>query len=225
MIGWLRIYRQLLNWEWYNDANAFRLFMHLLLTANYEPKRWQGIEIQSGQVVTGRKKLAKELGLSERNIRTSIERLKSTNEIAIKSTSKYSIITICKWEDYQGDGNSKRPTKRPATRPTGDQQTTTTKEIEEIKKNVSSKFDEFWNLYDKKTGKEKALKQWMGLTNNDILKILDHVPLYKISKPEKQYRKDPERYLKNRCWEDEVITPNPINETPHPQLSSIKKDY
>ena len=39
--------------------------------------------------------------MSEQSIRTSIEHLKSTNEITIKSTNKFSIITIENWGKYQ----------------------------------------------------------------------------------------------------------------------------
>lgn len=131
--GYIKIWRQLTSWEWYDDPNTLRVFLHLLLNASWAPNKWQGITLQPGQLVTGRKKLAAELKLSERKIRTSLTKLKSTSEIAIKTTSKYSIITICKWETYQPDEATKRPAKRPAERPTSDQQTTTTKEGKEYK--------------------------------------------------------------------------------------------
>jgi len=136
MEGWVRIYRSLLTWEWYDDPNTLRVFLHLLLSASWAPNKWQGITIQPGQLVTGRKKLAAELNLSERKIRTSLTKLKSTSEIAIETTSKYSIITICKWETYQPDEATKRPAKRPAESPTSDQQTTTTKEGKEYKEYI-----------------------------------------------------------------------------------------
>lgn len=134
--GYIKIWRQLTSWEWYDDPNTLRVFLHLLLNASWAPNKWQGITLQPGQLVTGRKKLAAELKLSERKIRTSLTKLKSTSEIAIKTTSKYSIITICKWETYQPDEATKRPAKRPAERPTSDQQTTTTKEGKEYKEYI-----------------------------------------------------------------------------------------
>jgi len=88
-------------WDWYDDHNTCRLFIHLLLSANHTAKSWKGELISCGEVITGRINLAKETGLSESQIRTSLEKLKSTNDIAIKTTNKYSVISIKNWNDYQ----------------------------------------------------------------------------------------------------------------------------
>lgn len=128
MTGWIKIHRVLLDWEWYTDPNTMRLFIHLLLNANNEPKKWKGIDLKPGELVIGRVQLAKDLKLSERKIRTSMERLKSTKEIAIKSTNKYSIVTICNWGSYQEMKTKQRPAVRPTAEPSSDQQTTTAKE-------------------------------------------------------------------------------------------------
>jgi hypothetical protein len=120
--------------------------LHLLLTANFKINRWQGIDILPGQLVTGRKALAKELKLSEREIRTSLTKLKTTSEIAIKTTNKFSIITICKWEDYQDTKSTERPAERPATGPASDQQTTTLKEGKERKEVKKDIYREFAHL-------------------------------------------------------------------------------
>ncbi len=105
MSGWIKVHRSLLKWEWYDDVNTWRLFMHLLLRANHEDKKWRGQTIKRGQILTGRKALSAETGLSEKTVRTSLKKLEMTNEVAIKSTSKYSIITITKWNDYQDRGH------------------------------------------------------------------------------------------------------------------------
>ena len=57
MSGWVKIHRQITEWEWYRDANTFRVFMHLLLSANYEDKRWRNIDVLRGQIITGRVEL------------------------------------------------------------------------------------------------------------------------------------------------------------------------
>lgn len=103
MAGYIKLHRKLLKWEWYSDPNTFRVFMHLLLTASYEENSFRGHKLKAGQVVCGRKQLAKDLGLSERSVRTALEHLKSTNEITIKTTNRFSIITIEKWAMYQSD--------------------------------------------------------------------------------------------------------------------------
>ena len=38
-----------------------------------------------------------------RQIRTAIDKLKSTNEITIDTTNRYSLVTIVNWNEYQSD--------------------------------------------------------------------------------------------------------------------------
>ncbi|MBQ8057075.1 MAG: hypothetical protein IJ275_01930, partial [Ruminococcus sp.] len=72
-----------------------------------------------GQLVTGRKKLSEALKMSEREVRTALNHLKSTNDITIRTTSKYSIITIVNYEELQVSTNSLT-----INQPTSNQQST-----------------------------------------------------------------------------------------------------
>ena len=99
--GYIKLHRKLLNWGWYKDQNTKAVFLHLLLTANYAESEYMGVKIHPGQTVIGRKSLAKTLGMSEKNIRTALNHLKSTNEVAIETTNRFSIVTIVNWEFYQ----------------------------------------------------------------------------------------------------------------------------
>ncbi len=101
MKGWIKTYRKLLEWEWHTDPNMVSLWLHLLLMANRKDGRWRGLEVKRGQLITGRKALSEATGISEQSIRTCLERLKATNEITIKTTNKFSIITICEFDSYQ----------------------------------------------------------------------------------------------------------------------------
>ncbi|WP_331300317.1 hypothetical protein [Methylobacterium oryzae] len=116
MSGWIKLHRVMLDFEWYDDHDTTRLLVHLLLTVNHEPSRYKGHVIPAGSRVAGRIALAHETGLSERSIRTGLERLKASGEVTIKTTSKFSIISMTKWEKLQD--------KRPADCPADDQQVT-----------------------------------------------------------------------------------------------------
>ena len=71
---------------------------------------------------------------------------------------------------------------------------------------LSVPFDDFWNLYDKKRGdKDKIEKKWQSLKDSEREAIMNHLPLYKKSQPNKKYRKDPSTYLNNKSWNDEII--------------------
>jgi hypothetical protein len=133
-IGWIQLHRQILNWEWYSDTNTFRLFLHLLLTANFKDQKYQGKLIKKGTLITGRDKLSYETGLSVREVRTCLERLKSTNEIAIKSNSKGTEIQVVNYDKYQIETS-----ETTNERPTNDQQTTTLKEGKENKERKEKK--------------------------------------------------------------------------------------
>lgn len=99
--GWIYLHRKILDWEWYSDQKTFRLFLHLLLTANHQEKKWLGITIFPGQKLTSHPHLAQETGLGVQSVRTSLLKLKSTGELTVKTTNKYSIITLLNWDSYQ----------------------------------------------------------------------------------------------------------------------------
>lgn len=133
--GWIKIHRKLLEWEWYTDTKTTRVFLHLLLSANFEDKRFHGKEVKRGQVIIGRHSLADALGLSEQSVRTAIKHLISTNEITIETTNKFGIVTICNYESYQyveNKTNQQNNQQLTNNQPTTNQQLTTTKEYKEI---------------------------------------------------------------------------------------------
>lgn len=67
-------------------------------------------------------------------------------------------------------------------------------------------FDEFWELYDKKTGERKKLtKKWLALTDEEREMIMNYIPKYIECQPDKQFRKNPETFLNNKSWNDELI--------------------
>lgn len=66
-------------------------------------------------------------------------------------------------------------------------------------------FDAFWNLYDKKMGKVKVKAKWDKLSKADKKAIMDYLPRYVESTPDKQYRKHPLTFLNQESWNDEII--------------------
>lgn len=122
--GWIKLHRKILDWEWFSCSATFHVFMFLLLKANTEDKQWKGIEIKRGQLVVSVANIRGLTHLTTQQIRTALKRLKSTNEITIKSTNKYSLITICKYESYQLREDYEQQTKSQSTQQTNNKQTT-----------------------------------------------------------------------------------------------------
>ena len=100
--GYIKIHRRLLNWGWYSDSVVKDVFLHLILTANFKEQEWMGRTIGPGQVVTSYAHLAADLGFSVKQVRTALDKLKKTGEVASESTNRFTIITIENWEKYQG---------------------------------------------------------------------------------------------------------------------------
>ena len=158
-------------WEWYKDATTSRVFIHLLITTNFKPSKYKGHSLSAGQHVIGRKALAESLALSEQQIRTSLNKLKSTNEITIKATNKFSICTIVKWDEYQ----VKQPTKPQQinqqstnNQPTSNQQVTTEEEVKNIiSKEIKNKKQTGANALDfsgwPSMPSDQTLKDWMAM--------------------------------------------------------------
>jgi hypothetical protein len=192
MSGWIKIHRQILDCEWYSDNNAFRIFMHLILKANHKEKRYKGIELNCGSVITSRDILSLETGLSVQQIRTALDKLKSTNEITIETSSKGTIIQVVNYAKYQLSTN-----ELTNEQPTNNQQVTTNKNekkersifktpsLEElntfcVENNLILNASDFLNYYDSNgwmVGKNK-MKDWKATVR-------------RWSKPKQEYIYDP----------------------------------
>ena len=98
---------------------------------------------------------------------------------------------------------------------------------EKIEVEIFPTFEDFWNQYDKKVGKPKCQKIWKQIRQTDRESIVDHLDKYIPSTPDKAYRKNPETYLRNKGWEDEILENN-INNKTHGKsktnYSALKKE-
>ncbi len=241
MEGWIKLHRRLLDWEWYDDVNTFRLFIHCMLKANHKPRKYRGKLIPAGTFLTSRELLSSETGLTPRQVRTSLNRLKTTNELTIKSTRQGTVIQVVKYNDYQGSDqrNDQQATNK---RPTNDQRTTSNKndnnynnekndknthlgesennfdsykepsmkvaDVLEISPeevdNIQNDFYTWYKLYDKDKGKQQAQREWSNLNEKERAKCLEVVQDY-VQKTTKRFRKDPQNYLMNKAFNDEII--------------------
>lgn len=97
----IKLSRKIQSWRWYQGANTMRVFVHILLNANVYDHDFENITVKRGQWVTSQKRIAEQLNLSLKNVRTALDHLKATGEVAVKTTSKYSIITVFNYNQYQ----------------------------------------------------------------------------------------------------------------------------
>ncbi|MFR1739090.1 MAG: hypothetical protein ACLUT6_06360 [Clostridia bacterium] len=139
MEGWISLYKKFVNWEWYQDTNVKSVFIHLLLLASYEDKKWQGRVVKRGQVIISSGNLASDLKLTRQQVRTALKKLQSTDEISVESTNKYLVITIEKYSDYQSalQNNNHQTTNKTTIEATNKitEESIEAKDIQEISRN------------------------------------------------------------------------------------------
>lgn len=137
--GYIKLHRTLQEWGWYKDQNVKGVFLHLLINARHTKGAWMGQQLLPGQLISGRNSLANDIGITAQNVRTALGKLKSTNEITIKSTKHYSLITIVNWAVYQGSSTIKSTNKSTINQPTTNQQLTTNKNDKNVKNEKKDK--------------------------------------------------------------------------------------
>lgn len=134
--GWIKLHRKILDWEWFTSPSTLQLFIYLLLRANKEDKKWRGILIKRGQLVTSVATISEETKLSTQQVRTSLNRLKSTNEITSKTTNRFTLVTVCKYESYQLYDEVEQQTKQQALQQTNNKQITNKQQQLKNNKNI-----------------------------------------------------------------------------------------
>lgn len=130
--GWIKIHRKMLQWQWYGDVVVFKLFTHLLLLANHEKKEWRGNLIKRGELITSVSKLATGAGLTVQQVRTALNKLKSTKEITIESCSLNTRISIVNIDKYN-------PVNKQSNKPSTNEQQTINKVATTTKKDKNEK--------------------------------------------------------------------------------------
>lgn len=136
--GWTKSWRKRWDSDLATNPNANHLFQYLIDNASYKERdasfRYQCVRLQMGDALVGRDSLSTRTGLSPRTVRTCLNYLKTTSRVTIRATNRFSIISIIKWSEYQGDDD----TTDQQTDQQVDQQTTKTRpasdHIQELKK-------------------------------------------------------------------------------------------
>jgi len=224
--GWIKLWRKSIDSGLIKNHKVWIFWTYCLMKANHEKDYkcivgFQEVILQPGEFVFGLKISSKETGLSIQNIRTCLVFLKKCQNLTIKSTNKFSVITIINWATYQQIINETN--KQSNTKVTSNQQASNNiqepknKRTKEIKEILLPEFDKFWSIYNKKTDRKKCFNKFIKLKDSDREKIFQTLQTYIDSTPETQFRKNPVTYLNNESWNDEINNeppqrPNPTTE-------------
>ena len=134
---YIKLFRKLINWEWYSEPATKDVFLHCLLKANWKPTSWKGIALERGEFIQSIYNMAKETGLTVQQIRTAFAHLANTNSITFRKVGKYRIINVSKYIEYQANDTKLTP------KSTLKQHRTNTKSTQDIrsKEHIRSKED------------------------------------------------------------------------------------
>ena len=101
--NWIKLYRRMINWEWFFDSKISHLYVHFLLKGKVV--HIPTLDKYACQLETSRLQLSRETGISEQSLKTCIKKLTEAKEIMFeqKSTNHRSTVTICKYDDYSVD--------------------------------------------------------------------------------------------------------------------------
>ncbi|HLA04549.1 MAG TPA: hypothetical protein VJZ16_01070 [Syntrophales bacterium] len=105
--GYVRLWRKSLDAGWIRNHKLWAFWTYCLMKASHKEfdaiVGLQIVHLMPGQFIFGRKKAAEETGLTEREIRTILDFLRKAGNLTIKTTNKFSIISIINWNTYQGE--------------------------------------------------------------------------------------------------------------------------
>ena len=107
--GWIKVFRKMKEWTWFNDRYTLHLFMYLLLSVNRDDGECNGIKVNAGSLATNVLQLADILDMSRNYVKRSIRNLIETGELEVemnKANARWSIFTVKNWKKYQSDGHS-----------------------------------------------------------------------------------------------------------------------
>lgn len=234
--GFILLYRQITEWEWYQNPNTFRVFLHCLLMANFTDGRFEGMDIKRGQFVTSLPSLADQTRLSIRQVRVALDHLIMTGELTNKSFTKFRIITVVNYDKYQSN-DSQNDSQMTDKRQTNDRQMTDKRQ--QYKKNNNDNnekkekeillFDRFWSVYPRHVNKQGAMKAFDKLKVDEELleKMITAVERQKKSeqwsRDNGQYIPHPATWLNQHRWEDEITPASQYN--PNSAHNFTERDY
>lgn len=212
--GYIALYRQFLEWEWFTDVKTCHLFQYCLLRANSKNTVWRGINIKKGQFITSLRTMSIETGLSFQEVRTALKKLTHnlTHELTHEPYASYSIITVVNYNLYQGVNtvcNTKRNKELTTDNKTNSNtsyiNSSSSSSIEEKISKLTEEEEEILKNISKRNG-VKYFRRWLKkvIENNDHISLIAEERRKQAKKEEQTKAKKKEQKLGQGVKPDEV---------------------
>lgn len=215
-----------------NKPAYFTVWCWLLSEAQWQEGKqvyYEGrpYSLKPGQFTCGAYQISDQTGVPRGSVERILKRFESEERLRKETDRQKTIITILNWGDYQDDsdkmGNDWGTTGE-RLRTTEERKKERSKEIEYTPPKIDwhiSAFDQLWKTYNKKVGRQQALKAFQKITQDEFDQIMAHVPEYVRLTPDKSYRKHLATYLNGRGWEDELIQKAPEQRRMHSEYQPM----
>lgn len=221
-MAWIKIDKAIVDSYCFANANYLKIWLWLLIKANYK-KGYATIDvgngittvmIDRGQILFGRFKAEKELNINGSMIYRAIKKFQELEQITVQSNNKYSIITICNYDSYQGNNddeeqyvNSQRTANEQQVnnkRTTSEQQVNTSKEYLKNNKEYKEKKEVYSLIFLTDEENQKLCSEYGDLLAKDCMEYLS------AYKQEKNYKTKSD-YLTIKRWVVDAVNKKNIN--------------
>ena len=200
--SFIKLYRKIQdNWIWDNPL-YLKCWIDMLMRASIKPSSMllnnQIIEVNRGEIVFSQRNFAKRNNMTRQQLRTFLTKLEKSKMIRSKSNPDVTHLILVGYSTYN---DSKLTQSQPRPNPI-----IRKKESKKVRNNKD--FEKFWKAYPKKVGKKKVQDKF-DANNFPIDLIIKNIELQKKSDQwqNQQYIPNPETYLNQERWTDEVVLP------------------
>ncbi len=239
--NWIKVNRQILESNVFDDAKTFKVFMWILLNANYKKRTLlNGLTLDAGQLCTSRERIAAACNMHPSSVSRVLTRLKRCNSIDKKPNSRGTVIEVINWGVFQhvaSTGEQQTNSKRTAS----EQQANTEEEckkgrtinicpqpdgLQTVKGSkgraaYSEDFEQFWQTFPsrRKTKKRKAFADFKKAKKRvDVATLMTAVAEYaRSNKGRGEFAQMPSSWLNGDCWEDDRASWNEGTPLPTPK--------
>lgn len=222
--GFIVISRKLLDWQYYGCINGLGIWMHLLLDANWADGWFQGKPVSRGSFITSYDSLAEECGVHTSTVRRWLKKFENVGQIEIKTTNKYTQITIVNYDKYQnietGVNNQENNQENNQVNNQENKQVNNNITIKQENKNNNTNtlvenstavsrsawFDEWWSAYPKKVGRKPSEEKFKVKCRNEETFRLMMTALGKQKQSDgwrRGYIPNPTTWLNQERWNDD----------------------
>jgi hypothetical protein len=215
--GYVKLWRKSIDAGWLSNHKLWAFWCWCLMKASHKEHDMivgcQQVHLIPGEFVFGLNKASEELEMSIRSIRTILDFLKKSKNLTIKTTNKFSVISIVNWHTYQSDKieNDKQNDKPPTNNRQATDNKQECKELKNVKnKEYTSDFLEFYTAYPKHKARDDAFKAWNGL-NGKRPPLSELLTAIEKQKESEDWKKEngkwipfPATWLRAGRWDDEL---------------------